>query len=251
MSTVIATSLLPESTANDTLTIGGTGDSVVISGGILEMNTLQDAGGNTIFASNGSGTITSQATFPGALKLIQTAVATGSDMTMEFTSGLDATYDLYGFQFVNFKITGDNRYIGFQVSLDGGSTYATTCTSTVVSAAHAEDNSVARLTNESAGYGSGGSTTGKLGLTKENGSEADSSASGWLYLFSPSSTTFVKHWFCTGQMSPTAADMADTFYTAGYFNTTSAVNAIQFSSFSGVGTIASGSTMKFFGFSKS
>ena len=48
MSTVIATSVLPDSTANDTLTIGATGDSVVIGGNLLTMNTLQDAGGNTI-----------------------------------------------------------------------------------------------------------------------------------------------------------------------------------------------------------
>ena len=60
MSTVIATSVLPDSTANDTLTFGATGDSVAISGDSLNLNTLQDAGGNNIFVSNGSGTITSQ-----------------------------------------------------------------------------------------------------------------------------------------------------------------------------------------------
>ncbi len=40
MSTVIATSVLPDSTANETLTFGATGDSVVISGDSLTLNTL-------------------------------------------------------------------------------------------------------------------------------------------------------------------------------------------------------------------
>ena len=69
MSTVIATSLLPDSTANDTLTIGGTGDTVVIPGNIITANTLQDAGGNTIYESDGAGNITSNG-FPGAMVLL-------------------------------------------------------------------------------------------------------------------------------------------------------------------------------------
>ena len=77
MSTVIATSVLPDSTANDTLTIGGSGDSVAISGDSLNLNTLQDAGGNTFFVSNGSGTITTNSTaWPGALKLISSQTVT-------------------------------------------------------------------------------------------------------------------------------------------------------------------------------
>ena len=77
MSTVIATSVLPDSTANDTLTIGASGDSVVIGGNLLTMNTLKDAGGNTIFVSNGSGTITSTG-LPGAMKFISSQTASGS-----------------------------------------------------------------------------------------------------------------------------------------------------------------------------
>ena len=86
MSTVIATSVLPDSTANDTLTIGATGDSVVIGGNLLTMNTLQDAGGNTIVATDGSGTITSTG-FPGALILISTQTASGA-ANVSFTSGI-------------------------------------------------------------------------------------------------------------------------------------------------------------------
>ena len=77
MSTVITTTVLPDSTANDTLTFGATGDSVAISGDSLNLNTLQDAGGNTIFVSDGSGTITSQS-FPGALTFISSQTASNA-----------------------------------------------------------------------------------------------------------------------------------------------------------------------------
>ena len=56
MSTVITTTVKTEPTT-DTLTIGAAGDSVAISGDSLNLNTLQDAGGNTIFVSDGSGTV--------------------------------------------------------------------------------------------------------------------------------------------------------------------------------------------------
>ena len=99
MSTVIATSVLPDSTANDTLTIGATGDSVVISGDSLHMNTLQDAGGNNTFVSDGSGAITSTG-LPGAMKFISSQTASGA-ASLSFTSGLDSTYDVYVFSLYN------------------------------------------------------------------------------------------------------------------------------------------------------
>ena len=77
MSTVITTTVLPDSTANDTLTFGATGDSVAISGDSLNLNTLQDAGGNSIFVSDGSGTITSSA-FGGSQKFISSQSASNS-----------------------------------------------------------------------------------------------------------------------------------------------------------------------------
>ena len=84
MSTVIATSVLPDSTANDTLTFGATGDSVAISGDSLNLNTLQDAGGNTIFVSDGSGTISIAATgavLPAGSLVGIDAIATANTVT--------------------------------------------------------------------------------------------------------------------------------------------------------------------------
>jgi len=123
MSKVVVTTVLPDSGASDLLTIGAASDSVAISGDSLNVDTLQDAGGNTIFVSDGSGTITSKNSgFPGALKLISTATASG-DSSLSFTSGIDSTYDVYIFKFIDINPVTDQTSFDFNGSTDGGSNY--------------------------------------------------------------------------------------------------------------------------------
>ena len=86
MSTVITTTVLPDSTSNDTLTFGATGDSLAISGDSLNLNTLQDAGGNTIFVSDGSGTISIAAT--GAVLPVGSKVGTDAIGTANTVTGV-------------------------------------------------------------------------------------------------------------------------------------------------------------------
>ena len=59
------------------------------------------------------------------------------------------------------------------------------------------------------------------------GTDNDQSASGTLMLFNPSSTTFVKHFMVTANTYRSSDYSAEEF-TAGYGNTTSAVDAVQF-----------------------
>jgi len=59
----------------------------------------------------------------------------------------------------------------------------------------------------------------------------DEASSGELYLFNPSSTTFVKHF--TSRIESTESSYSKDQYCAGYFNTTSAIDAIQFKMSSG------------------
>ena len=100
MSNIVTDKIIPDESSADKLTIGGTGDSVVVLDS-LNLNTLQDAGGNNIFVSNGSGTITSKnSALSGALNLISTQTASGS-ASLSFTSGLDSTYDVYIFKFID------------------------------------------------------------------------------------------------------------------------------------------------------
>jgi len=60
----------------------------------------------------------------------------------------------------------------------------------------------------------------------------DASASGILHLFDPSNTTFVKHFMGSVNVM-TDNPATDQTFLAGYFNTTSAIDAIQFKMASG------------------
>ena len=59
------------------------------------------------------------------------------------------------------------------------------------------------------------------------GTAADASVSGFLHLFEPSSTTFVKHYISNTDHVADGPYQQNN-YSAGYFNTTTAINAIQF-----------------------
>ena len=224
MSTVIATSVLPDSTANDTLTIGATGDSVAISGDSLNLNTLQDAGGNNIFVSNGSGTITSTG-LPGAMKLILSQTASGA-ANVAFTTQLTTTYDVYIFKFINIGPATDNATLEFQCSTDGGSNYNTILTSTYYQLYHNEagnSNGFGYDTGKDQGNGTAYQKISGVGI----GNLADECGVGEMHFFGPASTTYMKNWYCTTQIYK---QDNESFYclTAGYFNTTSAINAINF-----------------------
>ena len=91
-----------EPATGTTLTLGASGDTVAVSSDAIKLNTLKDSGGNTLFTSNGSGTLSSvNSGLSGAgPKLLQSQTADGSS-TVSFTSGIDSTYDKYMFVFIN------------------------------------------------------------------------------------------------------------------------------------------------------
>ena len=60
----------------------------------------------------------------------------------------------------------------------------------------------------------------------------DSSGAGYMHLFNPASTTFVKH-FIAGTNIMQDNTLCQTAYISGFVNTTSAINAVQFSVNSG------------------
>ena len=165
----------------------------------------------------------------GSMVFIKKLTASSSG-TLSFVNGassvvLDSTYKEYVFTFKDIHPASDGKILTFQGSTNTGSSYGVTITSTFFLAEHNEDDSSAQLT-----YASGSdlaqSTSYKyLSVTTSNG--ADSCVTGHLRLFNPSSTTFVKHFIGrTNTMSNSLRSAeADT---AGYFNTTSAIDAIQF-----------------------
>jgi len=165
----------------------------------------------------------------GSLNLISTQTASSS-ATISFTSGIDSTYKEYVFKFINIHPATDEAHLTFQGSTDGGSSYGVNITSSYTLAYHAEDDSEATLTYQTASDLA--QSTSFQRLLHGIGNQNDESAAGTLHLFDPSNTTFVKH-FIASASSYNAGSYEYNTYPAGYFNTTSAIDAIQFKMSSG------------------
>ena len=230
MSRVYADNVYPELVTED-LTLGASGDSVVVtSGASLNVNTLKDSGGNTLFTSNGSGVLSSvNSAFQGKPTLIATNTETNATSS-SFTSSIDSTYKLYIFKFYDINPATDNVHFQFQFSSNGGSSYGMTVTSSFFRAYHNEDNSAAALGYQ--GTYDLAQSTDYQSVMYGMGNGADEAGAGELHFFNPSSTTYVKQFYCITN-SQENSDYSLNTYCGGYINSTSAVNAIDFKMSSG------------------
>ena len=168
----------------------------------------------------------------GSLTLIKTLTAS-SDSTLSFVDGsssvvLDSTYKEYLFICNNMHASSDNstaQEFEFNMSVDSGSNYNVTKTTTTFRSGHNEGDSTTQL-----GYVGSydlAQGTGFQGLTEGDGIDNDQCCSGYMHLFNPSSTTFVKHYISCFNVAR-HNDFTANWFTSGYANTTSAVDAIQF-----------------------
>ena len=80
----------------------------------------------------------------GALNLISTQTASSSS-TIDFTTGIDSTYKEYIFKFINVHPATSDASFTFNMSVDGGSNYNVTKTTTTPRAYHDEADSEAAL----------------------------------------------------------------------------------------------------------
>ena len=165
----------------------------------------------------------------GSLNLISTQTASSSS-TISFTSGIDSTYKEYIFKFINIHPATNSTAFRFNLSVDTGSNYNVTKTTTVIQYYHDEGGSATALQYDT-GMDLAQSTNPQI-IAENIGNGNDECASGDMYLFSPSSTTFVKH-FLISSASYFASDYSNNYYVGGYGNTTSAVDAVQFTMSSG------------------
>jgi len=164
-----------------------------------------------------------------AMTLITTNTETNATSS-SFTSSIDSTYKLYVFKIINYNPNTDGTIVRFNGSTDGGSNYNVTKTSTVFVSYLNEDGSGPTL-----GYSAGDDLaqgTGYQNLSTAVGNGSDESASGTLWLFNPSNTTYVKHFYATLQ-AYNSGNFSVVNYTSGYFNTTSAIDAVDFDAASG------------------
>ena len=169
----------------------------------------------------------------GSMVLIKTLTASSSS-TLSFVDGssdvvLDNTYPVYLFKFINIHPASND--VNFNVNFrDGGSSYDATKTTTNFHAYHGEG-----AGDSSFGYSTGqdlAQSTSNLRISGNIGNENDESSSGELFLFNPSSTTFVKHFIITTN-TYLQDNYSSPYYVAGYCNVTAAIDAVQFTVSSG------------------
>jgi len=164
----------------------------------------------------------------GGMTLISEQTASSS-ATIDFTSGIDSTYDSYVFKFINIHPQTDN--VGFSVNFrDGGTAYDATKTTTNFYAFHDEADSNTGL--DYRGDQDLAQGTGFLNLGIPLGADADQNFAGELTLFNPSNTTFVKHFISNSNITGSSNDVHSN-YIAGYCNVTTAIDGVQFKMSSG------------------
>nr|BAR18325.1 hypothetical protein [uncultured Mediterranean phage uvMED] len=164
----------------------------------------------------------------GGMTLIQEQTASSS-ATIDFTSGIDSTYDSYVFKFMSIHAETSNA--DFTVNFrDGGSNFDATKTTTTFTVSHTEtdggDGLVYRGSKDLA------QSTSDQPLAQEVSNDNDASTSGYLHLFNPSSTTFVKHFIGVAN-SYHIGNQSFAIHYAGYCNTTSAIDGVRFKMSSG------------------
>ena len=179
-------------------------------------------------AANATGLIKAAAA-GGAWTLLSTSTASSSS-DVSITSNIDSTYPIYKFEFINIHPSADSNQFLINFSDDGGSSYDVTKTSSVFRAYQNEagnDTAFGYTTSNDLANG-----TGVQLLASSLGADADHTTQGSLWLFNPANTTFYKHYICRITTNSSDDEIMD-FFVAGYCNTTSAVNAAQFSMSSG------------------
>ena len=170
----------------------------------------------------------------GSMVFIKKLTASSSS-TLSFVNGssdvvLDSTYKEYVFTFNNIHPSNDNVDFYINASVDGGSNYNVTKTTSFFRAGHDEAGSgasVAYRASEDLAQ-----STAFQNVNSGVGSDNDQCASGYMHLFNPSSTTFVKHFLTCGNTYE-SSDLSSNVFVGGYGNTTSAVDAVQFKMSSG------------------
>jgi len=200
----------------------------------LNFNSLNVAPTAGKAVSFDSGADDLEATLSGGSMVFIKKLTASSSGTLSFVNGassvvLDSTYKEYVFVLKDIHPATDGAQLGFNVSIDAGSNYNIAKTSTFFRAFHNEDDSLSfsYVTGRDLAQG-----TGFQPLTEETGNDNDQTLVGTLNLFDPSNATFVKHFISTTQ-GYASANYSTNGYIAGYANTTSAVDAVQFKMSSG------------------
>ena len=157
-----------------------------------------------------------------------------SSATLSFVDGtdgvvLDDTYKEYYFTFNNIHPATDGAFFGHQADVNGGSSYAQTCTNTFFYARHNENDATALIEYSGTEDQAQGTNINYMFYC---GADNDQSGSGYLHIFNPSSSVFVKH-FISSAGAGHPSDRVFHIHQAGYYNTTNVLDRFQFKFSSG------------------
>ena len=171
----------------------------------------------------------------GSMTFIKKLTASSS-ANLSFVDGsssvvLDSTYKEYLFTFNNIHPQNDS--VELQINFrDGGSSYDATKTTTAFMAHHAENDAYTEFSYDGGADLAQSTGSQKLVAATSIGGDNDQSLSGFLHLFDPSNTTFVKHFIVRTNTSGSGDSSSDSFI-AGYCNVTAAIDGVQFDMSSG------------------
>jgi hypothetical protein len=153
-----------------------------------------------------------------------------SSSTLDFLNGssdvvFDSTYKEYVFTFKDIHPSNDGVFLTFQADTGTNTNYNQTITSSYFTAYHFEDGSSTGLSYITSGDQAQGTSFQRV--SQQIGNDNDQAVSGTLQIFNPADTTFVKHFM--GNCASIANDDGPTnTFSAGYFNTTTALTRVQF-----------------------
>ena len=166
-----------------------------------------------------------------AMTLITTNTSSGA-ASSSFTSSIDSTYKLYIFKFLDINAATDAANFTFQVNATDGADYNDSKLSTTYfMQEHYEDDSGTPAIAYKSDLDLAASTSFQP-LAQGLGNGADESCAGTMWLFNPSNTTYVKHFYSTFTNNNYANLMIQSFV-GGYINDTTAIDEIQFKMSSG------------------
>ena len=177
----------------------------------------------------------------GAMTLLETQTASSSS-TITFDSNIDSTYKEYQIHWtdVHPSANGEKFQVNFR---DGSTAYDATKTTTAFESYNNEADNNSALTYQTGNHLS--QSTSAQHISDGQGNENDESCVGILTIYAPADTTFVKHFIIEAHMY-NGGDFSVHDFIAGYINTATAIDGVQFSMTSG--TIDVG-TFKLYGVS--
>jgi len=168
----------------------------------------------------------------GKMTLLSTATASSSASLSFDSTYINSDYLVYKFEFINMHPATDVVDFQFNLSTDNGSNYNVTKTTTFFRPYQLEGAEQTGALEYQTGEDLAQSTAYQS-IADRQDNDNDSALSGTFTLFNPSSTVFVKHFMSViDRVFGSSAIQANDFM-AGYGNTTSAVNAINFKFSSG------------------